>query len=211
MTLRRHSYHDLHLFHAWASCQIRKIVGMPGTFSPPPRVSDPDMRRGRCVTHVPWCMLGSLTGGFLWCQWRGKRFWHSQVFRQFHVSGKRPMDMVTSSLIGLRLFTTSALTTETETIPDFLTRCKALISRGYLCPSKVDEDMFQSSLTNRVILNAELPLDSLKRAKDSCPTNASWFHLNKKRFIINKQNRSTEHLNKSLNVFHISFPTDTNN
>ena len=25
---------------------------MPGTFSPPPRVSDPDMHRGTCVTHV---------------------------------------------------------------------------------------------------------------------------------------------------------------
>ena len=42
----------------WASCQIRKIVGahvpgMPGTFSPPPRVSDPDMYHGTCVTHVP--------------------------------------------------------------------------------------------------------------------------------------------------------------
>ena len=22
-----------------------------------------------CVTHVPWCMLGSLTSGFLWSQW----------------------------------------------------------------------------------------------------------------------------------------------
>ena len=23
-----------------------------------------------CVTHVPWCMLGSLTSGFLWSRWR---------------------------------------------------------------------------------------------------------------------------------------------
>ena len=38
---------------------------MPGTFSPPPRVSDPEMRRGMCVTHVQWCMPGSLTSGFL--------------------------------------------------------------------------------------------------------------------------------------------------
>ena len=27
---------------------------MPGTFSPPPRVSVPDMHHGTCVTHVPW-------------------------------------------------------------------------------------------------------------------------------------------------------------
>ena len=27
---------------------------MPGTFSPPPRVSGPDMHHGTCVTHVLW-------------------------------------------------------------------------------------------------------------------------------------------------------------
>ena len=51
---------------SWASCQIRKIagahaLGMPGTFSPTPEASDPDMHHGTCVTHVPWCMPGSLT------------------------------------------------------------------------------------------------------------------------------------------------------
>ena len=63
----------------WASCQIRQIADahaprMPGTFSPPPRVSDPDMHHGTCVTHVPWCMPGSLTNGFLWSRRRGKTF-----------------------------------------------------------------------------------------------------------------------------------------
>ena len=63
----------------WASYQIRIIAGahapgMPGTFSPPPRVSDPDMHHGTCVTHVPWCMPGSLTSSFLWSRWRGKTF-----------------------------------------------------------------------------------------------------------------------------------------
>ena len=47
----------------WTSYQIRKIVGcsvpgMPGTFSPAPRVSDPDMHHGTCVTHVPWWCRG---------------------------------------------------------------------------------------------------------------------------------------------------------
>ena len=55
--------------------------GMPGTFSPPPRVSDPDMHHGTCVTHVPWCMPGSLTSGFLWSQWQEKRFRHSRRMR----------------------------------------------------------------------------------------------------------------------------------
>ena len=47
---------------------------MPGTFSPPPRFSDPDMHHGTCATHVPWCVPGSLTTGFLWSRGRGKRF-----------------------------------------------------------------------------------------------------------------------------------------
>ena len=83
---------------SWASCQIRKIAGahapgMPGTFSPSPQVSYPDMHHGTCVTHVPWCMPGSLTSGFLWNRWRGKRSRHSRRMRnlQFYVSGKRPM------------------------------------------------------------------------------------------------------------------------
>ena len=63
----------------WASFQIRKIAGahapgMPGTLSPSPQVSDPDMHHGTCITHVPWCMLGSLTSGFLWNRRRGKTF-----------------------------------------------------------------------------------------------------------------------------------------
>ena len=55
--------------------------GMPGTFSPPTRVSDPDMHHGTCVTHVPWCIPGSLTSGFLWSLWRGKRSRHSRCMR----------------------------------------------------------------------------------------------------------------------------------
>ena len=64
---------------------------MSETFSPPPRVSDPNMHHDTCVAHVPWCMPGSLTSGFL--RWRGKRFRHSRRLRnsQFCVSGKRPM------------------------------------------------------------------------------------------------------------------------
>ena len=72
---------------------VAHAPGMPGTFSPAPRVSGPDMHHGTCVTHVPWCMSGSLTSGFLWSRWRGKRSGHSRRMRnlQFYVSGKRPM------------------------------------------------------------------------------------------------------------------------
>ena len=67
---------------------------MPGTFYPSPRISDPDMHHGTCVTHVPWCMPGSLTSSFLWSGWRGKRSRHFRRKRNPHfcVSGKRPMD-----------------------------------------------------------------------------------------------------------------------
>ena len=82
----------------WASCQIRKIAGahapgMPGTFSPPPRVSNPDMHHGTCVTHVPWCMPGSLTRVSFEYGVEGKRSRYSRRMRnpQFCVSGKRPI------------------------------------------------------------------------------------------------------------------------
>ena len=44
--------------------------GMPGTFSPPARVSNTDMHHGTCVTHVPWCMSGSLISDWLWSRCR---------------------------------------------------------------------------------------------------------------------------------------------
>ena len=55
----------------WASYQIRKIVGCAcaGNVSPrrriqrTPRVADPGMHHGTCVTHVSWCMPGLLTRG----------------------------------------------------------------------------------------------------------------------------------------------------
>ena len=53
---------------------------MPGTFSPSPCISDP-MHHETCVTHVPWCMPGSLTSSFLWNRWRGKRSRHSRRMR----------------------------------------------------------------------------------------------------------------------------------
>ena len=77
----------------WASFQIRKLrvthaPGMSGTF---PRHHGPAIPT--CETHVPWCMPGSLTSGFLWSRYRGKRSRHSRRMRspQFYVSDKRPM------------------------------------------------------------------------------------------------------------------------
>ena len=83
---------------AWASCQIRHIAGCAcagnaENFSQPPRVSDLDMHHGTWVTHMPRCMPGSLTSGFLWSRWRGKRSRYSRCMwkPQFYVSSKRSM------------------------------------------------------------------------------------------------------------------------
>ena len=74
--------------------RLSSSTGMPGTFSPQPRVSDPNMHHSTCVTHVPWCMPGSLTNGFLWSRWSGKRSRHTRTRRlrnpQFCASGKNP-------------------------------------------------------------------------------------------------------------------------
>ena len=72
---------------------VAHASGMPGTFSPQPPFSDPDIHHGTCVRHVPWCMPGSLTSGFLWSRRRGKRSRHSRRMRnvQFYLSSKRPI------------------------------------------------------------------------------------------------------------------------
>ena len=77
----------------YAKLRVAHAPGMPGTFSPPQRFSDLDMNHGTCVTHVPWCMPGSIFSGFLWSWWRGKRSRNSRRMRnpQFYVSGKRSM------------------------------------------------------------------------------------------------------------------------
>ena len=86
------------MFCPWAPCQIRKIAGCAcagnaGNVFPPPRVSNPGMHHGTCVTHVPWCKSRSITSGFLWIHRREKSSRHSRHMRnpQFYVSGKRPM------------------------------------------------------------------------------------------------------------------------
>ena len=62
----------------YVKLRVVHAPGMPGTASPPPWVSDPGMHHGTCVTHVPWCIPGLLTSGFLWIRWRGKRSRHSR-------------------------------------------------------------------------------------------------------------------------------------
>ena len=66
------SVHSAQILYPWGSYQIRKIAGCVCAgnagnvfprrrFQKKPLVSDSGMHHGTCVTHVPWCMSGSLT------------------------------------------------------------------------------------------------------------------------------------------------------
>ena len=75
------------------NCALRRHREWRERFPPLPRVSDPDMHHGTCVTHVSWCKPWSLTRVYLWSQWRGKHSRHSRHMRnpQLYITGKRPM------------------------------------------------------------------------------------------------------------------------
>ena len=82
-------------FKMWTSDQMRKIAGCicTGNVLPTAWVNDPDMHHGTCVTHVPWCMSGSLTNGFLLKSVAGKKFsaFPSHAQPSILLTGKRPM------------------------------------------------------------------------------------------------------------------------
>ena len=40
----------------YVKLRVVHAPGMPGTFSPPQQIINPDMHHGTCVTHVPWCI-----------------------------------------------------------------------------------------------------------------------------------------------------------
>ena len=114
----------------YVKLRVAHAPGMPGTFSLLPRVSGPDMHHGTRVTQVPWCMSGSLTRGFHWSRWRGKRSrGHSRRMcnPQFYVSGKRPMIMsrddplrLNAKWLSVNNFTRIPLTS------DFISQLKAV-------------------------------------------------------------------------------------
>ena len=78
---------------------------MPRTFSPPRQISDPEMRLGTCVMHVPLCMPESIISGIPRSRWQGKRSRHSRRMRnpQFYVSSKRPIERAVSNVMRITL------------------------------------------------------------------------------------------------------------
>ena len=93
----------------YVKLRVAHVLGMPGTFSSPPWFSDLDMHHGTCVTHVPWCMPGSLTSHFLWSRWWGKCSQYARRMRnpQFYVPGKRPTDKTIHKFLMLPCSITS--------------------------------------------------------------------------------------------------------
>ena len=75
----------------YVNLRITHALGMPGTFSTPPWVGDPDMHQGK-----PSCMAGSLTSSFLWSPWLGKHSRHSPAHTQpaIYVFGNRPIYLI---------------------------------------------------------------------------------------------------------------------
>ena len=86
----------------YVKLRVVHAPGMQSKFVPPPRVSDPDMHHGTCVMHLAGCMSGSLTSGFLWSWWWGKRSRHFQRMRnpQLCVSCKMPMAITINIMIS---------------------------------------------------------------------------------------------------------------
>ena len=88
------TYSNTATFLWYVKLQVAHASGMPGTFPPAfdlkPLVSDPGIHHATCVTHVPWCMSGSLTrGGGENVPRQSRRMRNPQ----FYVSGKRPMSV----------------------------------------------------------------------------------------------------------------------
>ena len=59
-----------------------------------PRVRDPDMHHGTCVTYVSWCMTGSLTSGFFFREKRSFPPFPAHAQPATYVSGKWPISTV---------------------------------------------------------------------------------------------------------------------
>ena len=93
---------------------IAHAPGMSGTFSPPPRVSNPDVHHGTCVTHVPWCMPGSLTSGFLWIRWR--RITGACATRNFTFLARGPYRVLNDDIITRNTFCITNRNVTSETI-----------------------------------------------------------------------------------------------
>ena len=104
----------------YVKLRVANAPGMSVAFSPTRGLAIPTYITARAVTHVPWCMLGSLTSCFLWSRWRRKGSQHSWRMCNplFYVSGKRPM--VNTKVTRILLVLTRGNSRETKSVPKLL-------------------------------------------------------------------------------------------
>ena len=93
----------------YLSLWVAHAPGMPGTFSPPPRVSDSDMHHDTCVTHVPGCNAGIANWWFPLKLVAGKTFpafpAHAQptilrIWQEAHAMSSSQYKLVTFVCVG---------------------------------------------------------------------------------------------------------------
>ena len=141
----------------------------------PPRDSDPEMHHRMCVAHVPWCIPGSLTSGFLWSRWRRKRSRHSPAMHnpKFYVSGERSMGYEGVSSVQCildisRSHFSTILTMDTHTIAR---------------PSGVSSVNTKSELCFSFVSDAIYAISRYIKSDSLLPSDAIWRHRTKVTFV----------------------------
>ena len=104
MALNRNQHHYHGPLTRYVQLRVAHASWMPGMFSShrlhrKPLVSDPGMQHDMCVTHVPWCMSGSLTRG------GGENVPSACATRNFMYLVRGPYRVPQGFALGLFLFT----------------------------------------------------------------------------------------------------------
>ena len=104
MALNRNQHHYHGPFTRYVQLRVAHASWMPGMFSShrlhrKPLVSDPGMQHDMCVTHVPWCMSGSLTRS------GGENVPSACATRNFMYLVRGPYRVPQGFALGLFLFT----------------------------------------------------------------------------------------------------------
>ena len=116
-----------------------------------------------CITHVPWCMPGSLTSGFRWSRWRGKCSRHSRPMRnlQFYVPGKRPMVYLTVSILQICAADKFAFYSERP----FIANACNLLNGFMLCFLRWNAHHFADGIFKRIFVNTNVWISTITSPK----------------------------------------------
>ena len=95
---------DKHLAR-YVKLRFAQAPGMPGTFPCHRGLAIPTCFTARAWRTCRCCMPGSLTSGFPWSQWRGKRSRHSRCMHnpRIYVSGKRQIGITEMMCVNMAI------------------------------------------------------------------------------------------------------------